>query len=64
MSTVHTTAPARTPSALRLSALHARYQFLETIRVPIAVVGTTVFPALSFLFFVCLLYTSPSPRDS
>ena len=36
----------------RMVLLHARYQFLETIRIPIAVVGTAVFPSLSFLFFV------------
>lgn len=41
-----------TPGALRLTGLHGRYQFTETIRVPIAVVGTTLFPALSLLFFV------------
>ena len=41
-----------TPTTLRLTALHARYQFTETVRVPIAVIGTTVFPALSLLFFV------------
>jgi ABC-2 type transport system permease protein len=35
-----------------LSLVHARYQLLETIRVPIAVVGTTFFPAASMLFFV------------
>ncbi len=40
------------PSALRLSGVHLRYQFTETIRVPIAVVGTALFPALSLLFFV------------
>jgi len=32
--------------------VHFRYGFLESIRVPIAVVGTTVFPALALLFFV------------
>ncbi|MBA3369008.1 MAG: ABC transporter permease [Geodermatophilaceae bacterium] len=37
---------------MHLAALHSRYQFLETIRIPIAVVATTVFPALSLLFFV------------
>jgi ABC-2 type transport system permease protein len=31
---------------------HARYQFLETLRIPIAVVGTTFFPTASMLFFV------------
>ncbi|GAA2720918.1 ABC transporter permease [Cellulomonas aerilata] len=37
---------------LRLAGLHARYQFLETVRVPIAVIGNTVFPALAMFFFV------------
>lgn len=38
--------------AARLTLLHYRYLFLETIRVPVAVVSTTVFPALSLAFFV------------
>lgn len=38
--------------AVRLSLLHYRCQFLETIRVPIAVVSSLVFPALTLLFFV------------
>jgi ABC-2 type transport system permease protein len=37
---------------VRLTGLHARYQFTETIRVPIAVIGTMLFPSLSLLFFV------------
>jgi ABC-2 type transport system permease protein len=37
---------------VRLTGLHARYQFTETIRVPIAVIGTMLFPSLSILFFV------------
>jgi ABC-2 type transport system permease protein len=41
-----------TPTALRLTVLHTRYQLLETARVPVAVVGTVVFPALSMAFFV------------
>lgn len=41
-----------TPTPVRLAGLHARYQFLETVRVPVAVVGTVLFPALSLLFFV------------
>jgi ABC-2 type transport system permease protein len=41
-----------TPTTLRLTSLHTRYQFTQTIRVPIAVVGTMLFPALSLLFFV------------
>lgn len=39
-------------STLRLTALHARYTLLETVRVPIAVIGSLAFPALAFLFFV------------
>lgn len=61
MSTTHTAtrAPVTSPasagqpvSVSRLTLLHYRYLFLETIRVPIAVVSTTVFPALSLMFFV------------
>jgi ABC-2 type transport system permease protein len=37
---------------VRLTGLHTRYQFTETIRVPIAVIGTMLFPSLSLLFFV------------
>jgi ABC-2 type transport system permease protein len=45
--------PARTAVPVRrLVGVHARYQFLETVRVPIAVIGTALFPALSMLFFV------------
>ncbi|GAB2679105.1 ABC transporter permease [Thalassiella azotivora] len=51
-TTTTTPRPAAAPSPLHLAALHARYQFLETVRVPIAVIGTTVFPAVSLLFFV------------
>jgi len=39
-------------ATLRLTGLHTRYTFLETVRVPIAVIGALVFPALAFLFFV------------
>jgi len=41
-----------TPTIVRLTGLHTRYQFTETVRVPIAVIGTTLFPSLSILFFV------------
>lgn len=41
-----------TPTNVRLAGLHARYQFIETVRVPIAVIGTTLFPTLSLLFFI------------
>lgn len=37
---------------MNLALVHARYQFLETVRVPVAVVGNVVFPALVLLFFV------------
>jgi len=39
-------------SALALTWHHTRFQLLETVRVPIAVVGTMVFPALALVFFV------------
>ena len=39
-------------SGWRLAALHARYQVVETIRVPIAVIATMLFPGASLLFFV------------
>jgi len=37
---------------MNLVLLHTRYVALETLRVPIAIVGTVMFPVLSFLFFV------------
>jgi ABC-2 type transport system permease protein len=40
------------PGPGRLTAVHARYLAVETLRVPIAVVGTVMFPVLSMLFFV------------
>ncbi len=56
MTATPTTPSARAPlaptSPLRLAALHARYQVLETIRVPIAVIGNMLFPALAMFFFV------------
>jgi len=39
-------------TVLRLAGVHAKYTLLETMRVPIAVIGGLVFPALSLLFFV------------
>lgn len=42
----------RTVSPVTLALLHFRMTVLETIRVPVAVVGATVFPALAMLFFV------------
>ncbi|MBQ1072562.1 ABC transporter permease [Micromonospora sp. C31] len=37
---------------MRLALVHARYQLLETVRIPIAVVGSAFFPAVAMLFFV------------
>ena len=37
---------------MSLALTHAKYHFLETVRVPIAVIGTMFFPAASMLFFV------------
>lgn len=42
----------RTVSAARLSLVHFRFGFLETVRVPMAVLGTMLFPALALLFFI------------
>ena len=39
-------------STASLTLLHTKYSLLETLRVPIAVIGTIVFPALALLFFV------------
>ncbi|MDG4824230.1 ABC transporter permease [Asanoa sp. WMMD1127] len=37
---------------MTLALVHARYQLLETIRIPIALIGSAFFPAASMLFFV------------
>ncbi|MCW2631879.1 MAG: type transporter, partial [Pseudonocardia sp.] len=37
---------------MNLALVHSRYQILENIRVPIAVISSAMFPALSLLFFV------------
>lgn len=37
---------------MQLALVHARYQLLETIRIPVAVIGSAFFPAASMLFFV------------
>lgn len=39
-------------SPVHLALVHARFQFLETVRIPIAIIGNCVFPALILLFFV------------
>ncbi len=37
---------------MQLALTHARYQLLETIRIPIAIFGSAFFPAAAMLFFV------------
>lgn len=37
---------------MSLALVHAKYQFLETVRIPIAVIASAFFPAASMLFFV------------
>lgn len=37
---------------MRLVALHAKFNVLETVRIPIAVIGNLLFPALALVFFV------------
>ena len=39
-------------STLTLAAVHTKYNLLETMRVPIAVIGSLVFPTLAFCLFV------------
>ncbi|WP_405428212.1 ABC transporter permease [Micromonospora sp. NBC_00617] len=37
---------------MQLALVHARYQLLEIIRIPVAVVGSAFFPAAAMIFFV------------
>jgi ABC-2 type transport system permease protein len=53
-----------TPTNIRLTGLHTRYQFTETIRIPIAVIGTTLFPSLSLLFFIVPQPFAQNPGDA
>lgn len=52
------TQPAARPAALtpppawRLALLHTKFQMLETMRIPVAMIGNLVFPALALIFFV------------
>ena len=39
-------------STMSLTLVHAKYSLIETARIPIALIGTLVFPALALLFFV------------
>ena len=36
----------------QLTLVHAKYSLIETSRIPIALIGTVVFPTLSLLFFI------------
>lgn len=40
------------PSFVRLALLHARFNIIETVRIPIALIGNLVFPTLAMFFFV------------
>jgi len=50
--------PAAAPTSgglvtpLRMTWLHLRFQFLESVRIPMAVIGNMLFPALAMAFFV------------
>ncbi|MGW4464677.1 ABC transporter permease [Micromonospora sp. NPDC004704] len=48
---------------MQLALVHARYQLLETIRIPIAVIGSAFFPAVSMLFFV-VPFTGDDPTGA
>ncbi len=39
-------------STLALAAVHTKYNLIETMRVPIAIIGAAVFPTLAFCLFV------------
>ena len=39
-------------TTLRLSLVHAKYSLIESLRIPISIIGTLVFPSLGLLFFV------------
>lgn len=50
--TVEPAATDRPRSWTSLVLLHARVEFLQTVRVPIAVIGNLLFPGMALLFFV------------
>lgn len=39
-------------STLALALVHTKYNLIETVRIPIAVIGSVVFPTLAFCMFV------------
>ncbi|HET7414553.1 MAG TPA: ABC transporter permease [Arthrobacter sp.] len=46
------TQPASGPTQLTLIKAHTKAQILEQLRIPVAVISSTIFPSLAFLFFV------------
>lgn len=52
MNTIDVTRRDGAGQQLRFVLLHARYQVLETVRVPIAMIGNLLFPSLALAFFV------------
>lgn len=46
------TALARPRSVGRLTLIHAKFNILETVRTPVAVIGNLLFPTLALFFFV------------
>lgn len=48
---------------MNLVLTHAKYQFLETVRIPIAVIGNTFFPVAVMVFFV-VPFTGDDPEAS
>lgn len=46
------TSPPRPLGVVRLSLVHAKFNILETVRVPISVIGNLLFPTLALFFFV------------
>ncbi|MGI8717800.1 MAG: ABC transporter permease, partial [Lapillicoccus sp.] len=40
------------PGRARVTLAHTRAQVLELTRTPIAIISTTIFPTMAFLFFV------------
>ncbi|RFS83508.1 ABC transporter permease [Actinomadura spongiicola] len=48
---------------LQLVATHAKYQILETVRIPIAVIGNVFFPVAVMLFFV-VPFTRDDPAEA
>ena len=54
-----TPAVAAPPRLSRLVAVHTRAQVLDLVRTPVAIVSTTVFPTMVFLFFILVPTFAP-----